>query len=1377
MFCGNCGQKIEDGAKFCPFCGSQIQIPEEIKSAESAAPVEAPAEPAAFVQSAAPVETPAEPAAFVQPTAPVEAPAEPAAFVQPAAPVEAPAEPAAFVQPAAPVKPKKKGKAGLVIGVSAAAVVLGGAAVGFFCFHDDITRMVMGEKEYTKMVNRNAFAGIIADDPSVQKYTDVLTTGLGSVVNTANRKSALSSVYNSSEDEPDLSAPRIQPVNLLGSAFDSYDNVFRFISGAPDGVKLSTESSVNIKFGSLLSDLNNESVQKILDTVNSLKFRTVFANGESDLLSFGISGKNGEIGTAEMYIDKDGVLIAFQGVTDKTIYIDKKELGITEKEEKPAKPKFEDKEALRIYKELLDILFDGYDSAAITFTENVTLSGVASISDNSISATATGTEVKAVFTYDQICAIMDKVGEKLAGDPYLISYVKEAYGISEEDYKKIFASDSTADQSSKAENPNKNGFSLTIRHIVDVHNNILATGVDITPDNGKGSVSADHVGNKNESVLTVKLDSEKSENKFVLANKATSGTDGFGAAQISSINKNSQNTALNFGIEWTYTGAGKVKFLDKNIHTGKYVIKLTDPDKFFDMIGNFTDNKSIDDDIPVPGIDDIIGMTSAVVQEPASGRKPVIDKKILDEIKKIVITFEQTASENSHAENLEIALGEIGTFGFSSNTVKADESVSMPDKNKALSINDRSGFEELGTDVLKWLRNILIRDFGVSENDNVIKSLDKSILKTQTDGARRLHYSDYSSSSVRMAQNAASDIAFALDHKISEAMNNNEVRDGVLKFYFDNGFCEIIDNAGLSSKISDLGGLGYDSLYAQVFFDKRVNPNGILGVTAVFTDDKNDIPADLPNVFNYVDNVYPWDEEGVINDFAVGTYPQLAKGVPTTKEIIEKPELDVNELNGLAHDVFVETYNALGFTDTAGDMIATSAKSTVLTFYSNIDGYWKYTGISGRYGSAQDDTAESEFIETLERNLNEYVREPDLSALIYFRGDKLVGTAVSSVSFPLNPLDKIPSAEDFASGSFSGWSSEGDGYFDNRGNVGIIGTYAFASAGPLLKPYVPASDSEYSGDWVITSVMGNPIPTGSEDDMTITIDRDILTMSWFSSDPDDKMYVQYGLKFRDKPAAVIVPAPNAEPDAWMLLSDINTARIVDTEGEEIYSLIRKGTSPNRHIPEGSPTDIGTITGLWSSTYDGNTITFAINSGFTMSGYENGSTEAVYSLEARDYGFDIIEMEKQQVIGTIVYLRDLDTLVVTDSSEPDRPVTLEFSRLQKIPLVPYAGNWQLETINGKTPAETVSGTRLGTDDFDIKANIGEFASVIYNQYREVIADTRYPTERGCILEDEDGNMFSLMYDSMTDKLTIIMNNFDTDLIPVTEDNAVIVFTRK
>ncbi|MBP5605447.1 MAG: hypothetical protein J6X60_07880, partial [Ruminiclostridium sp.] len=532
-------------------------------------------------------------------------------------------------------------------------------------------------------------------------------------------------------------------------------------------------------------------------------------------------------------------------------YIDRKDFGATEQEEKPAKPVFENKEALRIYKELLDILCDSYDSAAIPFTENVTLSGVASISDNSISATATGTEVKAVFTYDQICAVMDKIGDKLADDPYLISYVNEAYGISEEDYRNIFRSRSSADTSSQDSSPDKDGFGLTIRHIVDVHNNVLATGVDILPDNGKGSFSADHVGNKNEFVLTVKQNSEKAENKFVFASKATSGTDGFGAAQVSAINKDSQQAGFNFGVEWTYTGAGKVKFLDRNIHTGKYVIKLTDPDKFFDTIGTFVNDQPNISNIPIPELDDIVGMTSSAVQEQTPGGSSLSGKKFLDELKKIVITFEQTATENSHAENLEIALGEIGTLGFSSNTVKTDETVSMPDKSRALSPDNKEGFDELGIDVLKWLRNILIRDFGVSENDSVIASIDKSILRAQADGARKQHYAAYSMSSVRSAQNAASDIAFALDQKISEAMNNNQVRDGVLKLYFfDNGVCEIIDSAGISNT-RDFGfqELGYESLYAQVFFDKRVNPNGILGVTAVFTDDKNDIPADLPNVF------------------------------------------------------------------------------------------------------------------------------------------------------------------------------------------------------------------------------------------------------------------------------------------------------------------------------------------------------------------------------------------------------------------------------------------------------------------------------------------------------------------------------------------------
>ena len=28
MFCEKCGKKLEDGVKFCPSCGNQVEIPE-----------------------------------------------------------------------------------------------------------------------------------------------------------------------------------------------------------------------------------------------------------------------------------------------------------------------------------------------------------------------------------------------------------------------------------------------------------------------------------------------------------------------------------------------------------------------------------------------------------------------------------------------------------------------------------------------------------------------------------------------------------------------------------------------------------------------------------------------------------------------------------------------------------------------------------------------------------------------------------------------------------------------------------------------------------------------------------------------------------------------------------------------------------------------------------------------------------------------------------------------------------------------------------------------------------------------------------------------------------------------------------------------------
>ncbi|MBQ3497423.1 MAG: zinc-ribbon domain-containing protein, partial [Oscillospiraceae bacterium] len=82
MFCTNCGNKIDDGSKFCPDCGAKLTAAEEAPVAESAdtaapAPVEAPVEAASSKEEAAPVQSPVQsaPAAAV----PAEAASAPSA--------------------------------------------------------------------------------------------------------------------------------------------------------------------------------------------------------------------------------------------------------------------------------------------------------------------------------------------------------------------------------------------------------------------------------------------------------------------------------------------------------------------------------------------------------------------------------------------------------------------------------------------------------------------------------------------------------------------------------------------------------------------------------------------------------------------------------------------------------------------------------------------------------------------------------------------------------------------------------------------------------------------------------------------------------------------------------------------------------------------------------------------------------------------------------------------------------------------------------------------------------------------------------------------------------------------------------------------------
>lgn len=121
MFCANCGQPLEGNSKFCPYCGTkldQTQTPEPQPVAQPAAPAEQPV----YAPQAAPAPAP------VPAPAPAPAPTPVVSNIPEApAPAAAPyaAQPIPEAPPAqAPQAPKKKGKAGLLIGIGAAVIVV-----------------------------------------------------------------------------------------------------------------------------------------------------------------------------------------------------------------------------------------------------------------------------------------------------------------------------------------------------------------------------------------------------------------------------------------------------------------------------------------------------------------------------------------------------------------------------------------------------------------------------------------------------------------------------------------------------------------------------------------------------------------------------------------------------------------------------------------------------------------------------------------------------------------------------------------------------------------------------------------------------------------------------------------------------------------------------------------------------------------------------------------------------------------------------------------------------------------------------------------------------------------------------------------------------
>ena len=189
MFCGNCGARLEDGARFCPECGTAVNQSEEAVKAEEAPKVEAPAQEAKPEPVKAEEAPKAEASVQEAKTEPVkaeeapkaEAPAQ-EAKTEPVKAEEAPNAEApvqeAKTEPVKEKKVKKGGKGKLIVVLVVIVLLLAGAGGGFAFYMSPAQQYsramkngdgCMEEKAYQQAIEAYLLAYDIDDSKEVKK--------------------------------------------------------------------------------------------------------------------------------------------------------------------------------------------------------------------------------------------------------------------------------------------------------------------------------------------------------------------------------------------------------------------------------------------------------------------------------------------------------------------------------------------------------------------------------------------------------------------------------------------------------------------------------------------------------------------------------------------------------------------------------------------------------------------------------------------------------------------------------------------------------------------------------------------------------------------------------------------------------------------------------------------------------------------------------------------------------------------------------------------------------------------------------------------------------------------------------------------------------
>ena len=921
MFCKNCGRRLGEDAKFCGGCGTPVSVPandsaaqpEPVQETAQPEPVQetvqpepvqetAQPEPAQEIAQPEPAQETAQPISAVIAQMAGEQKAETAAIDEPATesaqPIaesvsETPKNPLpesfseAVGEQAAASPKKKKGKVGLIIGGTAIVLAGAAAAVGYFCFSNQIMRLIKGDAGYAKEIALKSYSDYIlggeefdfgaADDAIAARIKAVLLAEQARETGYQNRE-IISNINNTS----------------------SFDRILELYGDSE--IKITAD----VEFYSFLKAIldGNDSVSEYLDAMRGISLVSHVQSGENgNKYTYAARFKNSDIFCLEQYRSEELTTLTMPNFCDYTFYIgNEKEGSVTIPRE----------EIERIRNEMYKIVDEAYSSAEFTYTDGeFTVAGIQ----------VKGTEVKTVFSNELCGDILKKWGEFLKNDEFLRNFYVSASSKSVSEYEKLFSSENI--------DPN---MQITVCNYIAPHTEIIGKTIIITDTSEDGeSFAAGLVNNKGEFRIIADIPGGGQFSVISATEDDVLIKDAMGTikTEISYVDGTDGKPLV---LDLICEDPDNITYCGKSVRTGKYTLSLSDKDEMLSSI--LAESRYSGNDI-----------TGEMMSLDDSGSSAAIIKEALKCAK---ISWSLDGDESRLNAEFSINVTSMLSLRFNAELTPytSGEAVETPDISGEKCIDLAEEMDEktlnsirlnISEKMLEALdKNDALRD--IADKMNLIDSLQKNIDEMKRGERMSEHYSDYTEFSTSDANRYARHIydEFAGQFwKDGNALSDSDIEkypviEGytlfneprTIKLYNGEQGLEVIDDAGLGfvdfeNIMRASGADNSKNMYIELTFDIAhalseytysydedfLNVPVLTGVCVVYTDDPSDLPSALPDTYNYIDGVFEWGgKENVKDDFVVGTYPNLIEGISTAREdeenfAKEKEKLDSYALN------------------------------------------------------------------------------------------------------------------------------------------------------------------------------------------------------------------------------------------------------------------------------------------------------------------------------------------------------------------------------------------------------------------------------------------------------------------------------------------------